>query len=34
MSAEQATFEMDRDEFADYLANREARRELMGESMD
>jgi hypothetical protein len=33
MSTEQARFEMDTDEFADYLANHEARLSMRG-SMD
>jgi hypothetical protein len=33
MTTEQVRFEMDADEFAEFLANREARRELM-ESWD
>jgi hypothetical protein len=34
MSTEQARWEMDAEEFAEFLANREARTELMGESYE
>jgi hypothetical protein len=33
-TTEQARFEMDADEFAEFLANREVRRELMGDSYE
>lgn len=34
MHPEELRFEMDADEYAEFLAHSEARREAMGESMD